>query len=160
MLLKLEEITYRDDGNPHPEEKSVEVAQISDEDFKERLKEIHETYQIIHDRKTGRTFEIAIVNKRQLQHGAILFASTMFSSLTQNLGNAIELAAHGTATPNTARAYIAFPGNGGSDSLSRRDRSYLARTGRFTRDGEAVESIINVHRISSELLRFLAFSRP
>src|SRR5207248_939665 len=136
-------IAYWEDGNPVPEEKreekrSMEIPQINDVDFKERLKEINETYQIIRDPITGHAFEMAIVNESQLKYGAILMSSTMFSSLTQNPGNAIELAAHGAATPNTARVYIAFPGNGGSDRLSRQDRQYLARTGRFTRDGKAI----------------------
>src|SRR5438034_7597391 len=130
MNLQLDQITYREDGNLSPEDKSteipriVEIPRINDGDFKERLKEINNTYQIIHDRQTGRAFEIAIVNESRLKYGAILMPSTMFSSLTQNPGNAIELAAHAAATPNTARVYIAFPGNGGSDSLSRQVRQY------------------------------------
>src|SRR5438045_6285207 len=72
--------------------------------------------------------------------------STMYSSLTQNIGNALELAAQGAAAPNTARVYIAFPGNGGSDNLSRNDRHYLADTGRFTKDGEALESVLALVR--------------
>src|SRR5260370_2917600 len=143
MKLKLEQIQYPANGKPAGESKpiEIEIPQINDEDFKTRLREIQETYGTIRDNRTGRAFEIAIVNKNQLKNGAILMPSTMFSSLTQNIGNAIELAAHGAATPEVARVYIAFPGNGKIDNLSRQDRQYLAHMGRFTQDGEALDSI-------------------
>jgi|GEM_PF-6023970 len=141
--IQLEQIQYAQNGKPVNESTNIklEVPQITDKEFKKRLQEINETYGIIRDRRTGRAFEIAYVNKSQLKNGAILMPSTMFSSLTQNKGNAIEFAAHGAATPNVARVYIAFPGNGMSDSLSRLDRQYFAHTGRFTRNSEAVDSI-------------------
>jgi hypothetical protein len=142
MGLELKQIQYPKNGKPVSESKDIEVPRINDEDFKTRLKEINETYRIIRDSRTGRAFEIAIVNKSRLMNGAILMPSTMFSSLTQNAGNAIELAAHGAAIPDIARVYIAFPGNGGSDNLSRQDRQHLAHTGRFTqKNGQALDSV-------------------
>lgn len=144
MDLNFEQIQYTFNGetvNESRNSKPLQVPQITDKEYKKRLQEINETYGIIRDRRTGRAFEIAYVNKSQLKNGAILMPSTMFSSLTQNTGNAIEFAAHGAAAPNEARVYIAFPGNGLSDGLSRLDRQYFAHTGRFTRNGEAVDSI-------------------
>lgn len=147
MNLQLEQITCHKDGDPVLESKTIEIPQITEEDFKERLREISRTYRIIRDNQTGRAFEMAIVNESQLNNGAILMPSTMFSSLTQNRGNAIELAAHGAANPHMARVYVAFPGNGGSDNLHRPDRRYLARTGRFTQDGSALESVSALVRV-------------
>lgn len=141
MDLQVEEVIYHNHGNQNIEDLRVTIPQIIASEYKERLKEIRETYEIIRDSHTGRAFEIAIVNRNQLKNGAVLMPSTMFSSLTQNRGNAIELAAHGAASPHTARIYVAFPGNGGSANLSRRDRRYLARTGRFTQDNMAMESV-------------------
>lgn len=143
MSLELTQIRYVEDGKPVFEKRSLDNPQIAEEDYKNRLREINETYRIIRDSQTGRAFEIAIVNKSRLVNGAILMPSTMFSSLTQNVGNAVELAAHGAALPDVARVYIAFPGNGGSDNLSRQDRQYVAQTGRFTqKDGQPLDSLL------------------
>lgn len=146
--LQLEQIQYARNGELVDESMNVklDIHQIIEKEYRKRLQEINETYGIIHDRQTGHAFEIAYVNKNQLQNGAILMPSTMFSSLTQNIGNAIEFAAHGAAAPNDARVYLAFPGNGMSDSLSRPDRQYFAHTSRFTRNGEAIESIAALAR--------------
>ena len=142
MGLEFKQIRYPKDGEPMNESKNIEIPHITEEDYKDRLKEINETYRIIHDSRTGHAFEIALVNASYVSNGAILMPSTMFSSLTQNVGNAVELAAHGAAVPKVTRVYVAFPGNGGSDSLSTRDRQYLARTGRFTyENGQPLGSI-------------------
>src|SRR5260370_29233966 len=93
MAFELDQIRYPHDGELVT--KNLEIPEITEEGYKQRLKEINETYKIIHDSRTGRAFEIAIVNKSSLANGAILMPSTMFSSLTQNVGNAVELAAHG-----------------------------------------------------------------
>lgn len=142
MGLEFKQIRYPKDGEPVNEYKNIEIPRITEKDYKDRLKEINETYRIIRDSRTGHAFEIAIVNASHVANGAILMPSTMFSSLTQNVGNAVELAAHGAALPEVARVYVAFPGNGGSDNLSRQDRQYLARTGRFTHEnGQPLDSI-------------------
>lgn len=142
MTLKVDQIIYGKNGETVIKDKEIPIPQISDEDFKKRLEEINETYRIIRDSRTGRAIEIAIVNKSCLMNGAILMPSTMFSSLTQNSGNAVELAAQGAAIPDVARVYIAFPGNGGSDNLSKQDRQDLAHTGRFTKkNGLVLDSI-------------------
>lgn len=106
---------------------------IGEEAYLQRLDEINDSWRIITDPQTGRSFEIAIVNQDKLGKDVVLFPSTEFSSITQNPGNAIELAAHGAANPDAARLYVAFFGNGGSDSLDREERKYLARTGRLTK---------------------------
>ena len=143
MNLKLTQIRYPAEGQPIEEELlSLKICQIPDDKaYKARLREINETYRTIRDKETGCAFEIAIVNEKQLKHGALLMPSTMFSSLTQNIGNAIELAAHGAVLPQVARVYVAFPGNGKSDDLRPSDRKYLRLKGRFTKDGEALASI-------------------
>lgn len=144
MSFEIEQIQYIYNAgivNKSRNIKQLEFYQIIDKEYRRCLQEISETYGIIRDRRTGHAFEIAYVNKSQLKNGAILMPSTMFSSLTQNIGNAVEFAAHGAAAPKEARVYIAFPGNGLSDSLSRMDRQYFADTGRFTRNGEALDSI-------------------
>ncbi len=139
--LEFDQITYGKDGILVENKNKIKTLRINEGDFQKRLTEINETYQIIRDSHTGRAFEIAIVNKHRLMDGAILMPSTSFSSLTQNRGNAIELAAHGAATSDAARVYVAFPGMGGSSSLSRQDRQYLAEKGRFTQNGKALDSI-------------------
>ena len=146
MDTQLEQITYRDDGDPVAADMLVAIPQVSETAYTERLREISNTYQIIHDNHSGRAFEMAIVNADKLKNGAILIPSTMFSSLTQNRGNAIELAAHGAANPDMARVYIAFPGMGGSDDLSGSDRRYLAQSGRFTHYDRAVDSLAALAR--------------
>lgn len=132
MGLEIEQIRYYQSGKADNQKKEIEILPITEEAFKKCITEINKTYKVIRDSRTGRHFEIAIVNESNLRHGAILMPSTMFSSLTQNVGNAVEFAAHGAAMPDIARVYVAFPGNGGSDDLSKQDRRYLAQTSRFT----------------------------
>ena len=109
------------------------ISDFDHGDFIEKLDEINDTWRIIEDPSTGRKFETAVVNQEKLGSETALVTSTSFSSLTQNAGNAVELAVHGAANPGMARVYVAFPGNGGSDSLDRDERKYLSQTGRFTR---------------------------
>lgn len=102
---------------------------ISQAAYSERLDHINDTFRFI-----GRPpVETAVVNPDKLSDRVILFPSTHFSSGSHNVGNMVELAARGAATPDSAIVYIAYPGNGGSQSLRWSERAHLASTGRFTR---------------------------
>ena len=137
MGLELERIDYHPTGygyEPSPPVKlsGIEKPSISHEAYLSKLDEINDSFRIIQDPYSERCFEVAVVNQHKLGEEAILFPSTHFSSLTQNPGNAIELAAHGAANPGAARIYVAYPGVGGTDRLLHRERKHIARTGRFT----------------------------
>src|SRR4051794_9107883 len=118
MGLEISEVTFapRVDGSYEPRRPSVlqgiALDEISQPDYIARLDQINETYQKLKHPITGEGIEVAVVNPEKLNENLILFPSTHFSSLTQNIGNAIELAARGAGRPNAAIAYVAYPGNG------------------------------------------------
>ncbi len=134
--IERESIIYDGAGQNHSvarsELKGLHEPDISKQAYFDRLDEINDTWGSIFDYMTGYEFETAVVNKQHIGENAILFLSTDFSSLTQNIGNAIELAANGAEKPNTAIIYVAFPGNGKSASISGVDRQHFINTGRFT----------------------------
>lgn len=125
----------RDDGTHAIESVQASGLQVPDFEpgaYSNRLDEINDSWRIIKDPKTGHKFEVAGVNLEHIGKDFVLFPSTEYSSLTQNIGNAVELAAHGAANPNTARVYVSYFGNGGSQNLPLRDRAHFLRTSRFT----------------------------
>lgn len=137
--MQRETVQYGGTGQGHSthsiitgELRGLHEPDVPYEAYKSRLVEINDTWSIIDDPETGDRFEIAVVNESSLPKDMVLFPSTDFSSLTQNVGNAIELAASGAEKPNTAIVYVAYPGNGGSRSLHASDRVHFMRTGRFT----------------------------
>jgi len=106
---------------------------IDNEAYLTRLDEINDSWRIVKDPRTGMRFEIAIANQDFADKQALVFPSTEWSSLTQNIVNAEELAAQAAEKPHTARVYVAFFGNGGTQSLPLADRWHFMKTGRFTR---------------------------
>jgi hypothetical protein len=137
MSLELQQVDYVERDGAYEPTPPYQISglvppSIRHEDYLDRLDEINESWRIYKSPLSGRKFEVAVVNQDKLESEAVAFPSTHFSSLTQNPGNAIELAAHGAANPEVARIYVAYFGNGGSSNLPRSERRYLARTGRFT----------------------------
>jgi hypothetical protein len=110
--------------------------------YLECLDDINQSFGVAADPETGLKFEVAAVNLQALRKAramgkeeeinVVVFHSTDFSSLTQNIGNAIELAGMGAANPNTCYIYVAYPGNGRSQNLKGDDRKIFKKTGRLT----------------------------
>lgn len=130
------EFNQQENGLFVPEQSTLsglQPVQPTHEAYEQRLDEANETFAVIADPLTGKEFEFMGVNMDKAENGIIFFGSTMFSSATQNVGNVIEFAAAGAANPNVARVYMAYPGNGNSDSFSLNERLHLLKTGRLTK---------------------------
>lgn len=116
-------------------------AGISHEQYRLALGDINETWQVVQDDETGKTFEVAIANLGGIAaHGMDLEISTFSSSLSGNIGNAIELAMNSVAA-GRPRMYVASFGNGGSSYLDRNERKYTRETGRFIDEDGALPTI-------------------
>jgi hypothetical protein len=126
------------------------AGEVDRSEYLARLEEINQTWRIVDDPKTGHKFEIATVNTDFLSKDAVLFPSTEYSSLTQNVGNAVELAASGADKPHVGIVYVASFGNGGTGSMGRADRRYFAHTGRFTQgtSGHGFQALDSVKAMS------------
>lgn len=137
MAGELREIRYvltPDGYEPSPEmlaEQKTAPAEVTEQAYLSRLDEINETFQVLKD--GHHSLEIALVNSHAAGDQLVLFVSTSLSSLTQNPGNAIELAYRAAANPNTAYLYAAFPGNGRSSGFGPSEQLHRARAGRFTK---------------------------
>jgi hypothetical protein len=138
MAGEFTEVSFLEVGNDYrsvarPVRLGHKQPVVEEEPYLDRLDEINETFRALGN-GTHRA-EIALVNQDSASRELVLFPSTALSSLTQNAGNAIELAARGAANPNTAYLYVAFPGNGLSYSFEPAEQWYRARTGRLTNGG-------------------------
>jgi hypothetical protein len=135
--FELRSVGFEQDANgayyPTPEEQLLGPRlqeHISEEEYVQRLGHINDTFEVLGGKQK---VEVAVVNPEKLSENVILFFSTSFSSLSQNVGNAVELARAGAVNPNAAIVYIGYPGNGGSESFSAKDMAYIAASGRLTK---------------------------
>jgi hypothetical protein len=121
---------------------------INEDDYNQAIEDINRTFRVLKDPETDQQFEIAEANlKVDPTKGFDAGLSTFTSSLTSNLGNAIELALQAASQPNRRRLYIASPGNGKTSYWSKKERKYIRRTGRFTQeDGKALPTIAALKR--------------
>src|SRR5712691_3534707 len=86
---------------------------INEEDYNRAIEDINRTFRVLKDPENGQQFEIAEANlQADPTSGVDAGLSTYSSSLTSNLGNAIELALRAASHPDRRRLYIASPGNG------------------------------------------------
>jgi hypothetical protein len=136
-VSEIRSVTYSQAwGEFHPDTEvlhGLQSPQLDEDAYYKKLEDINSTFAIIRDPKTGLHFETGAVNPDKIQEQAVLFPSTHFSSLTHNVGNAIELALKGATNPNTAYIYVAYPGNGGSDNFPLEERGDFIKTSRFTK---------------------------
>ena len=138
MASEFTEVSFLERGSGYtpvewPVRPAYEPPVIDEEAYLEKLDEINETFRGLGN--GDQRVEIALVNQEAAGRELVLFPSTALSSLTQNPGNAIELAARGTANPNTAYLYVAFPGNGLSYSFGPNEQWYRFKTSRLTKGG-------------------------
>jgi hypothetical protein len=121
---------------------------INEDDYNQALEDINRTFRVLEDPETGQKFEIAEANlQADPGKGVDAGLSTFTSSLTSNLGNAIELALQAASRPDRRRLYIASPGNGKTSYWNKKEQQYIRRTGRFTQeDGKALPTIAALKR--------------
>jgi len=121
---------------------------INEDDYNQAIEDINKTFRVLKDSETGQQFEIAEANlQADPTKGVDAGLSTFTSSLTSNLGNAIELAQRAASQPDHWRLYIASPGNGKTSDWSKKEQQYIRRTGRFTQeDGKALPTIAALKR--------------
>lgn len=129
------------------------LPEIDETHYIDKLLEINDSFRVL--KQSGRSAEIALVNQYAAGIQLVIFPSTSLSSLTQNVGNAIELAARGAANPNTAFLYVAFPGNGHSSSFTPAEQKYRISTGRLTRStaGGGYQPLNSVAALADMLAR-------
>jgi len=123
-------------------------SNINEEDYNRAIEDINKTFRVLKDPETGQQFEIAEANlQADPANGIDAGLSTYSSSLTTNLGNAIELALRSASHSDRRRLYIASPGNGNTSYWSIKEQKYIRRTGRFTQeDGKALPTIVALKR--------------
>jgi hypothetical protein len=121
---------------------------INEDHYYQAIVDINRTFRVLKDPETDHQFEIAEVNLHaDSSKGVDAGLSTFTSSLTSNLGNAIELALRAASQPGRRRLYIASPGNGKTSYWSKKEQKYIRRTGRFTQeDGKALPTIAALKR--------------
>lgn len=125
--------------------------------FERNLHDIDDSWRVIQDPASGRTFEIAEANLHvDPARGYTLELSTYTSSILTNSGNAVEFAENATIHPKQRRLYVASAGNGGTSHLDRDERQYIRETGRFTREVLAQHDRTEAANI---VVRGLAFVR-
>src|SRR5260370_14640669 len=122
---------------------------INENDYNQAIEDINKTFRVLKDPETGQQFEIAEANlQADPTKGFDAGLSTFTSSLTNNLGNAIELALRAASQLDHRRLYIGSPGNGKTSYWSKKEQQYIRRTGRFTQeDGKALPTIAALKRV-------------
>jgi hypothetical protein len=107
-------------------------VQINMDEVHEKLHEISASLRSID--YDGSYFEITEANKFADSDNIMLHFSTYRSAITNNPGNAWELAVQALRYPNHRQLYIASFGIGGSVPLRSDERRYARKYGRFTMD--------------------------
>ena len=122
---------------------------INENDYYQSLDDMNRTFRVLQDLETRQRFEIAEANlQADPTQGVDAALSTFTSSLTGNLGNAIEFALRAASQPVHRRLYIASPGNGKTSYWSKKEQQYIRRTGRFTQEsGQALPTIAALKRV-------------
>ncbi len=118
-----------------PEETSLRVPEVEEGLYKENLEIINRSFRIIEDPSTGKRFEIATAGAPHDRTQTVdCESSTYRSSLSNNVGNAVEFAENASLHPERTRLYISSLGNGGSSYFDKNERRHLRETGRFTHE--------------------------
>ena len=112
-------------------EVTVERAHVGWDAYHTALEDINATFRVVTDEVTGQSFEIAVANQQATDDTVDAEISTFNSSISNNIGNAVEFAMHAASHPDRRRVYIASPGNGGSSHLSSAERRLVRDTGRL-----------------------------
>lgn len=134
---------------------TVEVAQrvsLTEDAYHKALEDVNSTFRVEEDKQSGKSFEIAIVNPGASSGFADVELSTYSSSISGNIGNAIEFAEHAALNPARARIYVASFGNGGSSYWDESERKHITESGRFTqRNGESLPTVDALSRVLQRL---------
>jgi hypothetical protein len=136
------------DGEPRLDMLDVEKITIERDDYLASLDDINECWQVLEDRRSGKTFEIAVIHDDEdPSDNADVELATFSSNLLGNPGNAVEFAENAAAHPGIRRIYIATPGNGKTSYWEPAERRYTKNTGKFiTEDGEPLPTIASLAR--------------
>ncbi len=137
------------DGSTQMDNLILPKAKIEDDNYLRALEDINLSLTILEDIRTGKRFEFALGNvQADPSEGIDVELSTFTSSISGNIGNAIEFAEHCALNPDRQRLYIASFGNGGSSYWDKTEQRYIKRTGRFINtNGEALPTIAALERV-------------
>lgn len=124
------------------------IAPIEQEAYDAALAKLNNGLEVIVDPVTGKQFEVGILNEEAGDaEDADAEISTYSSSLSGNIGNAVEFAEHSATQPNRMRIYIANMGNGKSSYWNAKEIAHIKQTGRFVgADGEVLPTIAALQR--------------
>lgn len=126
--------------------------EIEEDDYYQALEDINltwgDTKGVIVDPQTGRQFEGGMANlQASPENGVDVEMSTFTSSLSGNMGNAVELAEHAALHPDRRRLYLASFGNGQSTYWTPEERKYIRRHGRYVQEnGEPLPTVASLAR--------------
>jgi hypothetical protein len=123
--------------------------QINQDDYYQALEDINDTFTVIADPDDpSMVFEVAVANIDASQDDGIdAEMSTFTSSISGNVGNAVEFAENAALHPDRQRIYLASFGNGRSSYWSADEQRYVRENGRFTTDdGEALPTLESLAR--------------
>lgn len=137
---------------------SLERASIDRGNYLQALEDVNKSWQVLIDPKTGKQFEIALANLGVEFEEVDAELSTFTSSISGNIGNAVEFAEHSALHPYRKRLYIASFGNGKSSYWGKDEQQYIKQTGRFIQpDGQPLPTIAALNR--ALLMNELAITR-
>jgi hypothetical protein len=107
---------------------------ISRDNYYQALEDINRSFTVVADPEDdSKVFEIGRANlDAPLENGIDAEISTFTSSLSGNLGNAVEFAENAALHPDRQRIYIASLGNGRSSYWTDEEQRHIRETGRFT----------------------------
>jgi len=123
--------------------------EIRRDDYYQALEDINDTFTVIADPDDpSKIFEVAAANiDASPDDGMDAELSTFTSSISGNIGNAVEFAENAALRPGRQRLYIASLGNGRSSYWTAAERRYVRQNGRFTLDdGEALPTLRSLAR--------------
>lgn len=127
---------------------TAQRATIHEDNYQHALDDINRTFRVYEDKASGKHFEIAIANTDSDDETIDAEQSTFSSSISNNIGNAVEFAMHAAANPERRRIYIASYGNGGSSYWDAKEQAYIKETGRFTQpDGSPLPTVAALGRV-------------
>ncbi len=123
-------------------------ATIADDNYLRALEDIDQSLTVLIDPQTGKQFEVGLANRHaDPNDGVDAEVSTFTSSISDNIGNAVECAEHSALSPDRQRLYIASFGNGKTSYWDSDERRYIKRTGRFTQpNGDPLPTIAALER--------------
>jgi hypothetical protein len=129
-------------------QQAIPRVTVAAADYEQALDDINSSLNVYEDKESGQSFEIAVANADSDEETVDAELSTFTSSISGNMGNAIEFAEHSALFGNRRRLYIASFGNGGTSYWTEKERKHIRKTGRFTQnDGSQLPTVAALARV-------------